>query len=248
MLKNNPSYLILGLLSLAASFSCKKKNNNAGQAVQSCELVKISLQTTSTRTITITYDAQGRMVTTETVSPGSPTTDKQYSYSGNMVIVKESVGGTPASIDSITLDSGRIQSDHSVSLSGGSSFLLLYTFAGTEVQRLAEQDSTGTVISSEVFTWSAGNLVSVTTQTGGTTFTNTYSYNSQPSAAGDYWSEYQLITFPLPFIQTANLVTGVANNNGTTTFQYATDGTGKIVRIMESGVNPETDSYQWNCP
>ncbi|HXD78428.1 MAG TPA: hypothetical protein VN616_11510 [Puia sp.] len=247
MLTRTLSYFVAALLLLTFPPACSKKGNG-GQTGQACELARISIQRTGTQTITLTYDEQGRIQAAETTDPGYPTTEKTYTYPGNMVIMNTSVSGKPGSADSVTLDSsGRVQTDHFTSLSGGSSYLLIYTFAGDQVQKLIEQDSSGTVISSETFTWTGGNLVSVTTAIGGTSFTNTYSYNSEPAAPGDYWSEYQLLNYPVPFIRTANRVTGISNINGTTTFRYAMDGTGKISKITASGANPETDSYQWSC-
>jgi YD repeat-containing protein len=234
---------------LFTSSSCSKKSS--GPAKSSCELVTIKTNITGGggETATLTYDAQDRVIGIETVIPGSSTINKTFIYSGNTVIVNETLAGKPYSTDTITLNSsGQIQTDHNTYIAGGTSYLLTYTFSGTQVQKLVQQDPGGNVLAMETYTWSGGNLISTTSESGGTAFTANYSYNNLPAQTGDYWSEYQLVATPVAYIKTANMVTAITNPNETDTFFYSSDSTGKITGVSAMyGSSAETLSYQWSC-
>lgn len=249
-MKNIHPIAAIVLACLSVSTSCSKKSGQSGgPPKQSCQLTEVTnvISGGSTSNISFTYNDNGQRSVVEVAGSGFSTVQRVYTYSGNMIFVEETVGGAPFSTDTVTLDSnGQIVSDLNTGIQYGSRSLTTYSFSGAEIKQAVTDLGGGQQVTTN-YIWAGGNLTGVASTFGGIPDTTTYGYDNAPAQTADYWSFYQLVSYPELYIKTANRVVSI--NNGTVTnITYSTDSTGNISKLTETyGGTVETNTYQWSC-
>jgi hypothetical protein len=229
--------LIVLVLSQLIVPSCSKKSSPA----PTCQIITILDQNGATSTsYNITYNNQGQ-ISTEQYSSGSTNTTKVFTYSGNTEMIATATGAA-TSTDSITLTSDGLMARDVFTNSGGQT-VTTYTFSGQEVQKSVTVANGGTPTTT-VFNFTNGDLTSFTDGTNTTTVT----YNSKPTAAGDYWQVIQLVNYGAPFVKTTHQLAGISTGTMVTNVNYTYDNSGKVTALAAtSGASIENISYQYSC-
>lgn len=248
MIKNSLLLVSIALAGLILAFACSKKS---GSPAQTCQIATVTDQDGSNAptTFNLTYNDQGQLSTTETISSGSSTVTRVYTYSGNRTIITETDGTTLFSTDTITMNSdGLMATDLFTIASNGEQQVTTYTYSGDQVQQSVETDSHGATGTTTTYAWSGGNLTSSTQTTGANVTTTTYTYNNKPTQPGDYWQIIQLISYSGPFVKNTNMLTGTNSPAQIANISYNTDNTGRITGLTATyGSNVERINYNWSC-
>jgi hypothetical protein len=237
-MKNIITLLIVTAGCIFLSLSCSKKSSNK----QTCQIVTVTDQVGSATATTynLTYDNSGRISTEQYGSTGSSTT-RVFTYIGSTEEVT-TTDGSSSTTDSIVLNSdGLMEADYFTG--GGVQSVTIYTYNGTECIKAVTTPNGGTP-STTTLTWTNGDLTSLSDGSS----TQTYSYNTKPTAQGDYFQILQLVNYGAVFIRNTHQIIAFQSGSTIEDFNYTSDNTGKITSLTGTGgSNVETISYQYTC-
>jgi hypothetical protein len=236
-MKNRSPFTLVVLLCVFLTPACSKKSSPA----QVCQIITVTDQLGSTTTTyNITYNNSGQ-ISTEQYASGGSNYNRVFTYIGSTEMISTSDGTTTVT-DSISLNSdGLILTDYNTNQS--SVTVTTNTYSGTELQKQVVVQNGGTP-STTTFTWTNGDMTSGTSSSG----TSTYSYNTEASKEGDYWSIVQLINYGSSFVKTAHQLSAYAVGASVENVTYTYDNTGKITAVTgTAGSSIENISYQYSC-
>lgn len=237
-MKNIITLLIVTAGCIFLSISCSKKSSNK----QACQIVTVTDQVGSTpaTTYNLTYDNSGRISTEQYGSSGS-SISRVFTYIGSTEMITTTAGSN-TTIDSIVVNgSGLMEADYTTS--GGNQSVTTYTYNGTECIKAVTVENGGAP-STTTFTWTNGDLTSLSDGSS----TQTYSYNTKPTAQGDYFQILQLVNYGAVFIRNTHQIIAFQSGSTIEDFNYTSDNTGKITELTGTGgSNVETISYQYTC-
>jgi hypothetical protein len=188
----------------------------------------------------LSYNSDGKLSTN---SHGTFITT--FSYSPNTVIETTTNGGVFGSKKTITLNANglatNVRTENNVT--GTLWDNTLYEYSGTELIKSTNTNSAGDPVAISAFTWSGGNLASITS--GSSTSVLAY-YTDKPAQTGDYFSLIQL-TFGFQIYNVKNAIKSSVSGSSTTSFIYSFDNDGKIASVSVTGNSTTTFNYQYQC-
>jgi hypothetical protein len=198
----------------------------------------------------LSYDRLGRITS---LASGSSTRTYTYTTDTNVVV------RNGATTDSVTLNGSGLMTLNVNRVSGSTDYLdTYYYYSGTEVTSASlwydgQFPGPGDYYS---YNWDGGNLENWDPQAGLTsTGTYGYTYNSSPSATGDYFYVTQVLGTPWPVIKTTNQVATVQQYFKLSTVIYSNYPNGRISGMTvittditgQSAPDTVTYSYQYEC-
>ncbi len=226
-MKSNLLHVVLASVIVLGSSSCEKEdespNNNAMVGVGE-SLRYVRTETTEGQTTTYTYDSQARIARSD-YPDGSYAT---YSYAGSTLTYKM-FDAAGVEIDVFT---GQVDANGRVLQYGEVGYVVTYSYNAQG--QLASQTADG---SSANYTYTGGNLVSVSSADGTETFTYlTDKYETR------YTEGTSLLGFP-----SLNLVATRTSDGEVTTYTYEFDSQNRVTKETSSspsvGVNVTTYTY-----
>jgi len=221
--------------------SCKKDDQTIAP---SCKITTVAGTVTGggSSLYTITYNADGRI---STLTSGNSITT--FSYNGNTIIENTTTGGAFASKETITNNAaGYATYTHTETNAAGTVWYdQALEYNGTQLIKVTGTSSSSPNPSVSTYTWSAGNL---TTVTAGNT-SSTLDYYTDKAAAGDYLELSELLQ-GIKIYNNKNAIKSITSPGSSVTsfvYDYNTDGKTSKVTISVGGVTSTVYSYGYTC-
>lgn len=239
---NVPVAMVIFLLTIAPFNACKKGSTNKPD----CRvLTTTAITDTETFTYNYTYNAEGKLATVTYKDRV-----RTFSYSGNTVIVSETVSGAFSYKRTITLNSQGMVSNAKTekNITGTIWEIQAYEYSGTQLVKITTTKSTGGAPTVEMYEWANGNMVK-NIYSGNTT---TYEYHTdKASGNGDFFHHLQYANYGFIFIKTKNLVKSFGNPSFVATIDYSFDNENKIssLKVTYHYSTPVTTTFnhQYQC-
>jgi hypothetical protein len=227
---------LMAVLITAVLASCKK--DSTPQPI--CRIITITPSGGGTLLYNLSYNSDGKLSTS---SYGSNTTT--FSYVGNTIIETTTNGGAFGSKKTVTLNANGLASNVKTenNVAGTVWDNTVYEYSGTELIKSTNTNSAGDPAGISTFTWSGGNMVSITS--GSSTSAISY-YTDKPSQTGDYLSVLQLL-FGFDLYRVKNAIKSSVSGSSTTSYSYTFDTDGKITSVSVTGNSTTTLTYQYQC-
>jgi hypothetical protein len=230
--------ILLAVLITVALASCKKDD-----AIKtSCKIITaIQVPAGLSSTYSFTYNSEGKLSTIKD--------DKLTSvivYGGNTIVVNTtSAGGFFHSKKIITLNTNGFASNCKTEndLTGDKWENDTFEYNGAELIKATSTTSDGGVPYIETYTWSGGNIVSITS---GSTISTLEYFKDKPSQDGDILNFNQL-TAGYNIVKVKNILKSVSAGSEITNFEYKFDADGKIASFVGIGSSTYTQTYQYQC-
>lgn len=221
----------------AAFASCKKDD----APKPDCRIITVTqVPAGMNSTSNLTYNSDGKL---SVVTTGNETT--VYVYSGSIIIANSTISGIFNSKKTITLNANglvsNVRTEQDETGAKWDNYVIEYN--GTEILKDTYTTSEGGAPSIETYTWSGGNLVTITA--GSTTTTLEY-YTDKPSQTGDYF-KYTQLTTGYEILRAKNALKAISNGSDITNFDYSFDTDGKIISMILTGASTVNYNYQYQC-
>ncbi len=228
--------LLIAVIITVAFASCKK--DNPPKPV--CRIITITPSSGGALPYNLSYNTDGKLVTS---SHGTSITT--FSYSANTIIQSTTNGGVFGSKETITLNAYGLASNvrTETNVAGTIWSNTLYEYSGAELIKSTDTNSAGDPVDISTFTWSGGNIVSITS--GSSTSTLAY-YTDKPAQTGDYFSLLQLL-FGFDIYRVKNAIKSSTDGSSATNISYTYDTDGKIASITVTGNGTSSINYQYQC-
>ncbi|HEX7493884.1 MAG TPA: hypothetical protein VF346_06680 [Bacteroidales bacterium] len=226
---------LMAVLIAAVLGSCKKDSTPK----PICKIITATSSDVGTSAYNFSYNSDG---TLNSSSHGSSLTT--FSYSPNTIIETTTNGGAFGSKKTITLNANGLASNVRTenNVTGTSWNNTLYEYSGAELIKSTDSDSAGDPVDISTFTWSGGNLTSIT---GSSTETLAY-YTDKPAQTGDYLSLIQLV-FGYQIYRVKNALKSSVSGSSNISFSYTYDADGKITSVSVVSISTTTLTYQYQC-
>jgi len=228
--------LLIAVLITAVLASCKKDTTPK----PICKIITMTPSGGGTLTYNFSYNSDG---TLSTRSYG--TYISTYSYSANTVIATTTNGGVFSSKEIITLNANGLASNVRTedNVAGTIWANTLFEYSGDELIKSTDTNSAGDPVDISTFTWSGGNLVSITS---GSSISTLAYYTDKPAQTGDYFSVIQL-TFGYQIYRVKNAIKSSGEGSSINSYSYSFDTDGKIASMTVTGNSTSTFNYQYQC-
>lgn len=193
------------IVMIASLISACRKGDNKGLDASSNAVCKISriIEHGTGDTIIITYDNLGRII-----SFSGTTSTSIYSYSTNKTVINKMVDGDFFSRTTFNLNKEGLPTNARTEYdqTGSQWVNIVYEYQGNELSKSTTTSSDGNAPVQAKYTWSNGDMISVSDGNEVTAF----DYDiSQPHRNGDYLSALQLLSSGLDIIKPKHLVTSM---------------------------------------
>jgi hypothetical protein len=225
--------------------SCKKDN----QPVAPAPVCRITTLTSTSpgggaaSIYTIAYNEDG---TTSSITIGNSVTT--FTYSGNTIIETAITAGAFSSKKTITQNAAGFATNilTETNTSGTVWNNQAQEYNGTELTKSTFTSSSAPTPSVSTFTWSAGNLVSITSATSSSTLDY---YTDKPSIPGDYLQLSNLVGGAVLYKTKNSLKSITSPGPSVTSFVYDYSADGKITKVSISVgvVVAGVYSYDYTC-
>lgn len=223
--------------------ACSKNTDDKNA---SCRIVTATeVNGSSTNTINVTYDNDGRISTLN--SSGSGAINKVFTYSGNTIIINVTQGGAFYGRDSITLnDKGRptnIRQYSNVALTNYTNYALEYN--GDQLLKYLQSTQAGGIPTTVTVTTTNGNVTKVVTPSATVDLEYFTDKNVQ---RGDYLEFSSLLQYGVNIYPHKNLIKSLNQGTSITNFNYEMNDEGLVEKITTtSGSSSGSLTYQYQC-
>ena len=217
---------------------CKKNNDEK----KTCRLTTANFPRTNI-VYQLSYNSNGKL---SSVTIGDTVTT--YTYSGNTTIATSFESGTFIRKNILTLNDAGLTANirTEIDITGNNWHNKAYEYNGVELIKSTLTFSTGTSSSVTTYTWSNGNMVSVTSAS----VTNILDYYlDKPNQGGDAFNQSPFLVYQ--FIQgyeiyrTKNLLKSIAGE--TFAYDFRPDGNISSVRAISGNANDTIVKYEYQC-
>lgn len=231
----NKLFLVAVLITSVLA-SCKKDSTSK----PICRIITVTSSVAGTPPYNLSYNSDGTL-STRSIGTFSTT----FAYGANTVIETSTDGGVFRSKRIITLNANGLASNvrTEINLAGTSWINTLFEYSGTELIKSTDTYSAGDPDIS-TYTWSGGNLVSITS---GSSITTISYYTDKPAQTGDYLYLLQHI-YRYETYRVKNAIKSRVDGSSIVNFSYSFDADGKIASISVIETSTTTIlNYQYQC-